>query len=230
MSDHNHDHDPAREWNAASYARVSTPMQSWANAVMDRLPLRGDETVLDAGCGTGIQAAQLLERLPQGRVICLDVSRNMVERARADLAPRFGEQVAFVVADLGALDPAALPWPIDAVFSNATFHWVLDHDALFAGLARALPPGGRLVAQCGGSGNLHRLRTLGRAVMASPRFARWFAGWQEPMYYAAPEETAARLSAAGFDEVRTWLNDAPTSFPDAATVTVVCASCGAIAP
>jgi trans-aconitate 2-methyltransferase len=211
------DRDPAREWNAESYARVSTPMQGWATTVMDRLPLRGDETVLDAGCGAGIQAAQLLERLPAGRVICLDVSANMLDRARADLASRFGDRVAFVQADLGALDPTALPWPVDAIFSNATFHWVLDHDALVAGLARALRPGGWLVAQCGGAGNLRQVRAIGRAVMASAPFAPCFVGWQEPMYYAAPEETADRLTRAGFTDVRCWLTDAPTPFPDAAT-------------
>jgi len=217
MTTPNPERDPAREWNADSYARVSTPMQDWARTVMDRLPLRGDETVLDAGCGTGIQAAELLERLPQGRVICLDYSANMLDRARDDLAPRFGERVAFVRADLGALDPAALPWPVDAVFSNATFHWVPDHDALFAGLARTLRPGGWLAAQCGGAGNLHQARGIGHALMASPAFADAFAGWQEPMYYAPPDATAARLTAAGFDEVRCWLSEAPASFPDAAT-------------
>jgi trans-aconitate methyltransferase len=130
-------------------------------------------------------------------VICLDVSANMLDRARADLASRFGERVAFVQADLGALDPTALPWPVDAIFSNATFHWVLDHDALVAGLARALRPGGWLVAQCGGAGNLRQVRAIGRAVMASAPFAPCFVGWQEPMYYAAPEETADRLTRAG---------------------------------
>src|SRR3954470_14044618 len=115
---------PSTEWDAASSHRLSAPQFSWGSQVLDRLRLNGDETVMDAGCGTGRLTAGLLERLPRGRVVAVDLSQNMLEEARAHLVPRFGGQVEFIRADL-----AALPFDesFDGVFSTAAFHWVPDH-------------------------------------------------------------------------------------------------------
>ncbi len=118
-------------------------MARWGSAVLERLPLAGDETVLDAGCGSGRVTEELLERLPNGRVIAADNAPSMLVEARARLE-RFGDRVSFVECDLGR--PLPVEGPVDAVFSTATFHWVADHDALFANLAAVLRPGGWLVA------------------------------------------------------------------------------------
>jgi trans-aconitate 2-methyltransferase len=98
---------------------------------------------------------------------------------------------------------------VDAVLSTATFHWVLDHERLFARLFAALKPGGRLVAQCGGDGNLAAVLNAADAVAASGPWADRFAGWLRPSNFATAEDTASRLSDAGFTEVRTWLEPAP---------------------
>jgi trans-aconitate 2-methyltransferase len=74
-----------RDWDAATYDRVSSPQVEWAGPVLDRLELRGDETVLDAGCGTGRVTAVLAQRLPRGRVIAVDGSPAMVAEARKRL-------------------------------------------------------------------------------------------------------------------------------------------------
>ncbi len=116
-------------------------MTRWGTDVLDRLELRGDETVLDAGCGTGRVTERLAERLPAGRVVALDGSPAMVEAARGRLA-RFGDRISYVTADLGAPLPIA-DASVDAILSTATFHWIADHDALFRHLARVLRPGGR---------------------------------------------------------------------------------------
>src|SRR5262245_40282933 len=121
----------APEWDAATYHRVSEPQFEWGRKVLARLALAGDETVLDAGCGTGRLTALLLGRLPRGRVIGLDQSASMLATAREFLTPRFGSQVELIETDLLDLD---LDRACDAVFSTATFHWVLDHDRLFARL------------------------------------------------------------------------------------------------
>jgi trans-aconitate 2-methyltransferase len=147
----------SHEWDAATYDRISDPMLRMGSAVLDRLPLEGHETVLDAGCGSGRVTEQLAERLPQGHVIALDASSAMIDQARQRL-DRFGERVSFVVADLGR--PLPIDGPVDAILSTATFHWVPDHDALFRNLAAVLRPGGRLVAQCGGAGNLARVMSV----------------------------------------------------------------------
>ena len=156
-----------REWDARTYDRVADPMTRWGNAVLDRLPLTGDERVLDAGCGTGRVTEVLAERLPNGHVVALDGSAAMVDEARDRLA-RFGDRVSYVVADLGS--PIPLDEPVDAILSTATFHWVPDHDALFANLAAVLRHGGWLVAQCGGVGQ-HRQRP-GRPCDDRRRLAR----------------------------------------------------------
>jgi trans-aconitate 2-methyltransferase len=187
------------DWDGATYDRIADPMTRWGGDVLDRLPLAGDELVLDAGCGSGRVTERLLERLPRGRVIALDASPSMVEAARDRLA-RFGDRVDYLVADLGR--PLALPRAsVDAILSTATFHWVGDHPALFANLAAVLRPGGRLVAQCGGSGNIARVRAAIRGAGEA---------WDGPWTFATAEETRRGLEAAGFRDVETWLNDEPT--------------------
>lgn len=192
-----------RDWDAPAYDRVSTPMVEMGREVLARLPLHGDERVLDAGCGTGRVTALLLERLPAGHVVAVDRSAAMLAVAREALGH---DRVRFLEADLAAL---TLDEPVDAILSTATFHWVLDHDALFARLADVLRPGGRLVAQCGGAGNIAGQLTAAGEVAAAAPFAAHFEGWRRPVRFATAEETAARLTASGFVDVRCRLTPRP---------------------
>jgi trans-aconitate 2-methyltransferase len=187
-----------RDWDAATYDRVSTPHVEWANILLDRLDLSGDEAVLDAGCGSGKVTLMLLERLPRGHVVAVDQAPSMVEHAREALNGR----ATVLQADLTELQ---LDEPVDAIFSSAVFHWIADHDRLFARLHAALAPGGRLVAQCGGEGNVEHFHEAARAVGATVPYADYLAGWEGPWNFAGPAETAARLERSGFCEVETWL-------------------------
>jgi trans-aconitate methyltransferase len=184
----------------------------WGLKVLDRLPLDGDELVVDVGCGTGRLTAHLLERLPAGRVIGADLSRNMVTAAREYLAPRFGPRIHVVQCDATALPMAARA---DAIFSTASFHWVLDHPALFRSLYAALAPSGLVVAQCGGGPNIERIHARCESIMAAPEFAPRFRDWREPWEFADAETTAARLKDAGFVDVRTNLEYTPVVQPNA---------------
>jgi trans-aconitate 2-methyltransferase len=187
-----------RNWNADSYHRVSGPQLEWGGEVLERLPLRGDETVLDAGCGTGRVTRLLLDRLPRGRVIAVDRSPEMVSRAREELPP----EVDVHEADLADF---TLPEQVDAVLSTATFHWIPDHDALFSCLAAVLKPGGRIEAQCGGEGNVARLHAAAREI-GRPEHE----GWPGPWNFSSAELAAERLRRHGFEDVRTWLQPRPT--------------------
>jgi trans-aconitate 2-methyltransferase len=193
-----------RNWDGQTYDRISGPMQALGQAVLDRLmPLTGDETVLDAGCGSGRITETLIERLPRGRAIGVDMSESMVAAARERLGP--GADIRRV--DLLELE---LEEPVDAILSTATFHWVADHDALFRRLHAALAPGGRLCAQCGGEGNIATLRGRVAVVCGREPYAERFRDFQPPWNYAGAVDTEARLRAAGFSAVECWLAPAPT--------------------
>ncbi len=199
------------DWNAETYHRVSEPQLRWGLDVMKGLTLRGDERVVDAGCGTGRLTAHLLERLPRGNVVALDASEPMLEKAKAELQ-RFGDRVSLHRVDLGHL---TMKLDADVVFSTATFHWVADHAALFTGIAGLLKSGGRLHAQCGGLGNIEKFLALAQAVAATAPFADTLQGFEFPTYFASPAEELPRLTAAGFIDAKAWLTDAPTPFKTA---------------
>jgi len=196
-----------REWDAQTYDRVSDPQYQWGLEVLDRLELNGGEYVMDAGCGSGRVTAKLLERLPDGRVLCVDASESMVEKAKEAL----GDRADYLVADLSEL---RVEKPVDVVFSTATFHWVTDHDRLFERLHEALRPGGRLHAQCGGAGNVAKHAEAIVSVATRPEFAEHFQDMTVMWNFATPEQTEERLRRAGFDRIRCWLEDKPVQPED----------------
>jgi trans-aconitate 2-methyltransferase len=187
------------DWDAATYDRLPIPMTGWGLEVLDRLRLRGDETVLDAGCGTGQVTQALRERLPRGHVIALDASPSMIAVAVERLG---ADRIKYVTHDL--VDPIPID-PVDAILSTATFHWVPDHDRLFANLAAVLRPRGQFAAQCGGWGNLERVNTAAERAAGIDLLAT--------KIYATPEETWTRMEAEGFVDIETWLTEAPVELP-----------------
>lgn len=200
----------ACNWDGTSYDRISGIQQGWGAEVLERLPLRGAETVLDAGCGTGRVTEMVLERVPRGRVIAVDASPSMVATARERLTGRYDGRIEVSQQDLVELE---LDETVDAVISTATFHWIGDHGRLFASIREAMRRGGRFVAQCGGEGNIDLLRGRAREILAREPYAEHFAGWRAPWNYAGAEVTEQRLLAAGFAEARCWLTPAPST-PD----------------
>jgi trans-aconitate 2-methyltransferase len=206
----------ARDWDATTYDRVSAPQQRWAAEQLDRLALAGDEVIVDAGCGSGKVTLEIVRRVPRGTVYAVDVAPSMVRHAQEAL----GDRATVLCQDLAAM---ALPEPVDVVFSNATFHWLPDHDALFAALHRNMKPGARLLAQCGGRGNINAFRRAADEVAFAAPFARYFADWRGPWNYATAQETAQRLQRAGFDDVACWLEDKPTELDEPrAFISTVC--------
>ena len=182
-------------WNADTYEKVASPQAAWAEEIIARAGITNGDAVLDAGCGGGGVTKKLLELTPH--VIAVDADPNMVEKARASLP----DSVPVYHQDLLEL---SVDEPVDVVFSCAVFHWITDHDRLFERLHAALKPGGRLVAQCGGYGNIQNVLDV-----VGERPGRWL--------YAKPDETEERLLAAGFSEARAWLQPKPTVPEDMTT-------------
>lgn len=193
-----------REWDAETYDALAFPQFAWGVEVVHRLELSGSETALDAGCGSGRVTAELLAKLPDGRLLAVDGSESMIAKARE----RLGDDVTYLVADLSELEIAE---PVDLIFSTATFHWITDHNRLFAHLHAALRKGGHLVAQCGGRGNVAKHAKAIAAAAARPEFARHFEGMEAMWNFASPEETEFRLRGAGFAEARCWLEPKPVT-------------------
>ena len=182
-------------WNATTYEQVNAPHHEWASAIIERAAIQPGEVVLDAGCGGGSITKRLLELTPS--VIAVDADANMVAKARESLPP----EVPVLHQDLLTLD---LDQKVDVVFSCAVFHWITDHDRLFERLRGVLKPGGRLVAQCGGKGNIENV-----LAVVGERPGRWL--------YADGDETEARLRAAGFSDARAWLEPWPVKPADMVT-------------
>jgi len=214
-----------REWDARTYDEISEPQYQWGLEVLERLAPEPAETVIDAGCGSGRVSERLLERLPDGRLIGVDGSEEMIKVA----SERFDgdERVTLFVSDLLELTPDLLeangaPREADALFSTATFHWIMDHDRLFSRVHSVLRPGGRLVAQCGGAGNVADHARAIVEVATRPEYVDHFSDMTVMWNFATPEETEERLRNAGFEEVSCWLEDKPIqpSDPLAFTTTV----------
>ncbi|HEY5639448.1 MAG TPA: class I SAM-dependent methyltransferase [Dehalococcoidia bacterium] len=204
---------PRTDWNAAVYDRIGTPMRGWAKQVIDDLHLHGDETVLDAGCGSGSVTLDLLEKLPRGKIYAVDSSPDMTANLEKTLAER---GITNVIPICASLTDFTLPEKVDAVFSNAVFHWVPDDDGLFGSLARATKPGGRLRAQCGGNGNIARLREATLEVEKRAPYSEYLSGDSEFRKYRTVEEARAAMERNGWTEVRGDLFEAPVAFGDQA--------------
>lgn len=202
-----------REWNARAYQELSEPQRAWGSGVIAGLELGAVERILDAGCGTGRVTAEISAAAPHARVIALDLSERML----AEAAPRLHAlrpRVTLVRGDLAALP---LREAVDLVFSTATLHWVRDQPGLYRNLHEALRPGGRLVAQCGGAGNLALLQRRAGAILDRPDFRGYFDGWEEPWTFLDAGTAAGLARAAGFVDVHAELAAAPTPFADADT-------------
>jgi trans-aconitate 2-methyltransferase len=218
------------DWDAAKYHRISDPQLAWGRAVAARLAPVAGERILDLGCGTG-RLTEEIARTSGIHVVGLDRSGAMLREAAARRGqtpatgergltpgPREGGQtpgldscsrLAYVLAD-GAVLPFAEVF--DAVFSTATFHWIPDHDRLFRSVYTALKSGGRVIAQCGGGGNLDRLYGRARALMRSPAYAPYFTTWSSPNHFENVADTEQRLARAGFEHIDVSLVMSPVTF------------------
>jgi trans-aconitate 2-methyltransferase len=189
------------EWDAGLYDSLPLPHTAWGAQAIKRLALRGDETVLELGSGTGRDAERLLAALPEGRVIAVDGSQQMLDELGARLGD-CGERLRVVHADLR--EPLHLDEEADAAFSVATLHWLPDHSVVFESIARALRPDGRLVAEAGGEGNIAVFRRALKDVSGEDGSEVW--------KFAGVDETVARLEAAGFTEIEVRLVPDPAEF------------------
>jgi trans-aconitate 2-methyltransferase len=196
-------------WSGSGYHRVATVQERWGIELLKSVPPGKYPKILDAGCGSGRLTAHLMRRFPGATVVGIDRSPEMLEQAARTLR-RFERRLRLVRGDLVSARPGK---NFQLIFSNATFHWVLDHPRLFQNLHDWLAPGGCLVAQCGGEGNLRRSEVLTSVLSKKVEFRKYFEGYSRPVNYASPADTERHLADAGLQEIQAWTHAAPTPFP-----------------
>jgi len=185
---------PAR-WNAADYAANSVVQQAWARELIARFNLRGDERILDVGCGDGKVTAELARAVPRGFVTGVDASVEMIAFARKTFPLSEIPNLKFQVMDARKIKSAR--W-FDFIFSNAALHWVDDHQAILRGAASVLKPGGRLAVSCGGRGNAQAVFLVLRPEMRLKRWREFFRKMPMPYFFYAPDDYEKWLPKFGF--------------------------------
>ena len=196
------------EFDGEKYARVSAHQKEWGARLIDELELRGDERVLDLGCGDGALTAELADRVPRGRVLGIDASEGMIEAARRHERGN----LAFERMDINDL---SFEGKFDVVFSNATLHWVKDHDALLANAYRSLVGGGGVRFNFAADGNCAHFFEVVREVMARDAYAGSFASFEWPWTMPSVGAYEALLQRFAFSRSRVWGENADRTFPDA---------------
>jgi trans-aconitate methyltransferase len=201
---------PTARWNAAEYAANSAVQQTWARELIAQLDLRGDEQVLDVGCGDGKVTAEIGRAVPRGSATGIDASLQMIEFAQKTFPAKRNLNLEFHVMDARKIKFAR---PFDLIFSNAALHWVDDHEAILHGAASVLKPGGRLVVSCGGRGNAHDVFLALRPEMRLKCWRQFFRKIEAPYYFYSPTDYEKWLPRCGFKTQRVKLTPKDAVYP-----------------
>ncbi len=201
---------PSPDWDAACYHHVATVQQQWGRELLSRYVFDGTESVLDAGCGTGVLAGRLLEEHPELHLVAVDNDPGMVAAARKSLAA-YDDQVRVLEADLTALPE--LP-EMDLVYSNAVLHWVEDLEAAMDRFHEVLRPGGRLLAQFGGHGNLQKIRQVAETVLSGAPYNKELDDDEKPWSYHDDETIRRAVSKKTWGHTSIEWRQAPVTFAD----------------
>jgi trans-aconitate methyltransferase len=186
------------KWNPADYAANSIVQQTWARELIARLKLRGDEHILDVGCGDGKVTAEIARAVPRGFVAGIDASAEMIGFAGKAFPPSKISNLKFQICDARKINAAITGSPFDIIFSNAALHWVDDHQAILRGMAAVLKTGGRLIVSCGGKGNAQDVFVALRPEIRMERWREFFRKIPKPYFFYSPADYEKWLPKFGF--------------------------------
>jgi trans-aconitate methyltransferase len=201
---------PTARWNAADYAANSAVQQTWARELIARLKLRGDEQVLDVGCGDGKVTAEIAQAVPDGTVTGVDASTEMIAFAQKAFSSKKHPNLEFHVMDARKIKFGRR---FDVVFSNAAWHWVDDHQAILRGAASVLNRRGKLIVSCGGKGNAHDVFIALRPELRLKRWRDFFRGMAKPYFFYSPADYEKWLPRFGFQLLSVRLMPKDATYP-----------------
>lgn len=219
-------------WDARTYDQVSRLVQyRWGQQVLEWRKWRGDEIVMDAGCGSGLLTRRLAKRVPRGKVYAVDIDSNMIKRAKNNL--QFFDNVEIIQSSFTDI---RIPRKLDVVFSNSALHWIQDHKKVFQKFWEMLHPinvssdnndisissndnnnsesNGQLLIQCGGDGNLQRIISMLERITHLDQFKEYFTDWNQPWYFAKPDDTYKLLQETGYVNARVFSSSDQVILPN----------------
>ena len=190
-------------WNPELYASSSSAQNNWGLELLTKLSLKGNERVLDVGCGDGRLSAEIAKNLPEGSILGIDISETMVNFAKAHYPPEQFPNLAFMQVDAGELP---FDSEYDIIFSNAALHWIKDPEPVLKGFWRSLRPGGALLMQFGGRGNAAEILKIIDSMLEDEKWSCYFRDFVFPYGFYGPEEYREWLKNAGFTVKRLEMN------------------------
>ena len=193
---------PKHKWNASDYSVNSSAQAKWGEELIAKLNLRGDETVLDIGCGDGKLTAALARQLPGGFVQGIDSSLEMIRFAAKSFPSSAIPNLSFKVCDACRLTFAN---KFDVVVSFSCLHWIKDHLPVLKGIRRSLKNNGRTLLQFGGKGNAADILAVTDEVIAGDRWGKYFRRFIFPWHFYVPGQYRVWVKQAGLTPKRVEL-------------------------
>lgn len=198
-------------WDPEKYAKSSSSQKDWAKELLSKIPIRGNEKIFDIGCGDGKITAQIASLVPEGSVVGIDNSPDMVKFAQDKHPPSTWPNLSFQYGDATDL---RCENEFDLIVSFACLHWILDHQPVLEGIRRCLKPGGKAVLQFGGKGNAAEILEIAKRVIQEERWSKYFEGLTFPYGFFGPEKYQLWLDQSALKTIRLELVRKDMAQPD----------------
>ncbi len=197
----------AYEFDGKLYEKASIFQQEWGNKLISELNLKGNEDILDLGCGDGLLTAKLAKLVPNGNVIGVDASEGMIKVAKE----KEENNLKFLLMDINQID---LNRQFDFIFSNATLQWIKNQKQLWTNIHKLLNPNGFVRFNFAADGNSSHFIKVIKETIVFEEYKKYFSEFQWPWYMPSVDEYENNLKDFVFSELNVWSENTDRFFPD----------------